>query len=368
MAAIFSSHKRLARTRCLRSQICSLMRRGIESRAAEEGELSGAQRLAERLRQEQKNKGKEEQVHESPVNQQVKKLVQLTQQLQHVHPNVLAKALARSTVYQDEQIVVVDKPYGVPVHGGPGVKTSIADVLPVLAKMLFGMKAEPLHICHRLDKETTGAMVLAKNEKTAEYIQHLFRTRQVLKKYWAVSVGVPDPLEGILEIPILEKKIEGPQPHYKMTLAPNYHIGEEDGKLVRTRNNWNAHSAVTQYRVLDSVGSSALLELHPITGVKHQLRVHMAFGLGCPILGDHKYSSWNTLAPQKLPKSILKKLGLDQAKSRYLPVHLHACQLSLPVLEGQKNVNLVCKPPRFFRNSLWQLKLELPQLGKESGV
>ncbi|XP_030064886.1 pseudouridylate synthase RPUSD4, mitochondrial isoform X2 [Microcaecilia unicolor] len=292
MAATFSSYKRLARTWCLQSQLRSLIQTGIGSRAA------GAEKLAERVRQEQKNKGQEEQIHETPLKQQVRKLVQLTQQLQHVHPNVLAKALARSIVYQDEDIVVVDKPYGVPVHGGPGVKNSINDVLPVLAKILFGLKAEPLHICHRLDKETTGVMVLAKNEKMAQYLQHLFRTRQVLKKYWTVSVGVPVPSEGFLEIPILEKKIEGPQPHYKMTLAPNYHIAGEDRKLVRTRQNSNAHSAVTRYRVLDSFDSCALLELHPITGIKHQLRVHMAFGLGCPILGDHKYSNWNILAPQ----------------------------------------------------------------------
>ncbi|XP_029462697.1 mitochondrial RNA pseudouridine synthase RPUSD4 [Rhinatrema bivittatum] len=366
MAANISSYTCLAGIRSFWAQVRPLQHAGIASRAAEAGEPGGAQRLAEQMREEKrKSRVRKETIAESPVQRQVKKLIQLTQQLQRVHPNVLAKALARGVVYQDKEIVVVDKPYGVPVHGGPGVHTSISDVLPVLAKILFGPKGEPLHLCHRLDKETTGAMVLAQSEKTAEYLQHLFRTRQVLKKYWAVSLGIPVPSEGFLEIPILEKQILGPQPHYKMTLAPNYRICGEDGKLVKMRKSCNAHSAVTQYRVLDSAGSCALLELHPITGVKHQLRVHLAFGLGCPILGDHKYSHWNTLAPQKLPIGTLKKLGLEQAKARHLPVHLHACHLSLPILEGQKDVSLVCKPPRFFLNSLKQLNLEIPQLSKD---
>lgn len=68
--------------------------------------------------------------------------------------------------------------------GGPGVKNCIADVLPILAKMLVDMKAEPLHLCHRLDKETTGVMVLARNKEAADRIRLLFKTRQVEKIYW----------------------------------------------------------------------------------------------------------------------------------------------------------------------------------------
>lgn len=68
--------------------------------------------------------------------------------------------------------------------GGPGIKNCIADVLPILAKMLENMKAEPLHLCHRLDKETTGVMVLARSKEAAEKIRQLFKTRQVEKVYW----------------------------------------------------------------------------------------------------------------------------------------------------------------------------------------
>ncbi|XP_034521942.1 mitochondrial RNA pseudouridine synthase RPUSD4 isoform X2 [Ailuropoda melanoleuca] len=295
----------------------------------------------------------------SPVQRRVQELVRFTQQLQRVHPNVLAKALSRGIVHQDMDLVVINKPYGLPVHGGPGVQLCISDVLPILAKMLHGHKAEPLHLCHRLDKETTGVMVLAWEKEVAHQVQELFRTRQVAKKYWAVTVRVPVPPAGVVDIPVIEKEVQGQQQHYKMTLSPSYRM--EDGKMVRTRRDRNAHTAVTQYQVLSSTLSSALVELQPITGVKHQLRVHLSFGLDCPILGDHKYSDWNKLAPQKLSLGTLKKLGLQQAKARHIPLHLHARQLILPALGSRKEeLNLVCKPPRYFVCSLRRLDLWMP--------
>ncbi|KAK4809404.1 hypothetical protein QYF61_009659 [Mycteria americana] len=314
----------------------------------------------------------------------------LSKQLQQVHPNVLAKVLKQKTVYQNEEIVVINKPYGLPVHGGPGIKNCIADVLPILAKMLENMKAEPLHLCHRLDKETTGVMVLARSKEVAERIRLLFKTRQVEKTYWAISLGDPDPTEGIVEIPIVEKEVRSHQSHYKvsrtssrplfwprappprhpspaflrphplatvqMTLAPNYRLSPEDGKVVKIRKNRNAESAVTRYRLLARSSACSLLELQPITGVKHQIRVHLAYGLGCPILGDHKYSHWSKLAPQKLPEITLKKLKLVQSKARHLPLHLHAHRLSLPLGE---RIDLVCKPPLFFQKTLKKLELDI---------
>ncbi|XP_053125407.1 pseudouridylate synthase RPUSD4, mitochondrial isoform X2 [Hemicordylus capensis] len=299
----------------------------------------------------------------NPVLRRVQELQQLTKQLQQVHPNVLAKALKRGILYQNKEIVVINKPYGIPVHGGPGVKLCITDVLPILAKMLDGMKAEPLHLCHRLDKETTGVMVLARDQDTAHRIQELFKQRQVEKRYWAICVGSPKPTEGLVDIPIAERKVESSQVHVKMALAPNYRMSEADGKMIRVRRHRNAYMAVTRYKVLSSSRSCFLVELNPITGVKHQLRVHLAFGLGCPILGDHKYSHWGKLAPQKLPEGTLRRLGLEQVKARHLPLHLHACQLVFPKGSGsgEEKIDLVCKPPRFFTRSLKRLKLEFPE-------
>ncbi|XP_061448325.1 pseudouridylate synthase RPUSD4, mitochondrial [Rhineura floridana] len=327
-----------------------------------------AQQLAEKIRAEkQEQKKQQKEIPKDPVLRRVRELAQLTQQLQRVHPNVLAKALKQGIIYQNKEIVVINKPYGLPVHGGPKVKMCITDVLPVLAKMLDGMKAEPLHLCHRLDKETTGVMVLARDQDIAHWIQELFKTRQVEKKYWAICVGEPKPTEGLVDIPIMEKEAEGNQVHYKMALAPNYRMSFEDGHMFKVRQHRNANKAVTRYRVLSSFSSCSLLELQPVTGVKHQLRVHLAYGLGCPVLGDHKYSHWSKLAPQKLPVGTLKRLGLEQAKARHLPLHLHACQLTLPEQNGSKEdkIHLVCRPPLFFTRSLQRLKLEFPELGKK---
>jgi len=107
-------------------------------------------------------------------------------------------------------------------------------------------------------------MVLAWEKEVAHQVQELFRTRQVAKKYWAITVCVPVPPAGVVDIPIIEKEVQGQQQHYKMALSPGYRM--EDGKIVRARSNRNAHMAVTQYRVLSSTLSSALVELQPITG------------------------------------------------------------------------------------------------------
>nr|XP_042136574.1 mitochondrial RNA pseudouridine synthase RPUSD4 [Peromyscus maniculatus bairdii] len=319
-----------------------------------------AQRLAEKLRaQKQEQKTKKIPVPTNPVQRRVQELVRFTQQLQRVHPNVLAKELSRGILHQDKDLVVINKPYGLPVHGGPGVQLCITDVLPILAKMLRGHKAEPLHLCHRLDKETTGVMVLAWEKDMAHQVQELFRTRQVEKKYWAITVRVPLPSAGVVDIPIVEKEVQGQQQHHKMTLAPGYRM--DNGKMVKVRANRSAHVAVTQYQVLSSTPSSALVELQPVTGIKHQLRVHLSFGLDCPILGDHKYSDWSRLAPQKLSAGTLKKLGLQQAKARYIPLHLHARQLVLPALGSRtEELLLACRLPRFFACSLHRLGLEMP--------
>ncbi|NXD18717.1 RUSD4 synthase, partial [Nothocercus nigrocapillus] len=276
-----------------------------------------------------------------------------------------------------------------------------------LGAMLGGAGAPPLCLCHRLDKETTGVMVLARGAEAAARVRLLFKERRVEKVYWAIALGQPEPTEGVVDIPVVEKEVQGGQAHFKMTLAPNYRLDREAGKEVKIRKARGAESAVTRYRVLAAASGCSLLELQPITGkrrrrrsrcvplptgsgdvsplpgagVKHQIRVHLAYGLGCPILGDHKYSHWRKLAPQvsarrrarlprrplrsparsrpqKLPEVTLKRLKLEQAKARHLPLHLHARRLSLPPGTGAAPLELLCQPPAFFRNTLRRLKLE----------
>ncbi|XP_038636749.1 mitochondrial RNA pseudouridine synthase RPUSD4-like [Scyliorhinus canicula] len=307
----------------------------------------------------------------SPVSRRVQELRRLSQGLQRVHPNVLAKVLKNGLLFHNEDWVVVDKPYGVPMEAAPGRGIGMQDVLPILPKMLYGMTAQPLHICHRLDKDNTGAMILARDGKSALALNHRFRMHEVIKKYWVVTVGIPVPSEGIIDIPIIEREVSNPRKHFKMALAPVFRVGDMEGTMLRARQNRAAHSAVTQYRVLESSGGTALVELQPLTGVKHQVRVHLALALGCPILGDHKYSKWSSLEPQKLPEGVLRRLGLTQPKSRHVPLHLHSRQLRVPAArsEGEEGeserepmLNVICRPPRYFLQTLKHLRIQWPEV------
>lgn len=316
--------------------------------------------LARKVQQERTK----QQPAEPPVSGQQRRVTELkrfSQQLQNVHPNVLAKHLHRGVLYQDKDVVVINKPYGVPVRDDSGV-TSISSVLPILSKMMDGMKIRSnsqLLPCLGLEKETTGALLLVRREEAAEHILNLNRNNQVQRKYWVVTVGVPVPSEGVIDIPIIEREVTGSQPHYKMALSPLFKMNDAGDGLTKVRGHRQAQSAVTRYRVLDSSSGCSLVELQPFTGAKHQMRVHMAFALACPILGDHKYSHWSKLAPQKLPERVLGNLGLEQSKIRYLPLHLHARQLTLPGT-SQADVSVSCPLPKYFTQTLSRLHLSLP--------
>ncbi|KAI4890164.1 hypothetical protein NFI96_033010, partial [Prochilodus magdalenae] len=316
--------------------------------------------IAAKLRREKEKKTVE--VPASPVQRRVSELKQFTQQLQSVHPNVFAKALFRSIIYQDQHLIAINKPYGVPVYNAGGIRNSIAESLPVLAQIISSMqRGAPLHLCYTLEKDTTGVLLLARTEEAYERMQSLIKSHQMERKYMAVSVGVPVPSEGVIDIPIIEKEITGTQHHFKMGLSPLYRLTEEGDGLTKVRAHRQAHSAVTQYKVLDSNSGCSLVELQPVSGVKHQLRVHMALALACPILGDHKYAHWNKLAPQKLPEGVLRRLGLEQSKTRYLPLHLHVRQIVVPGVKGHGDLIVSCPLPKYFITTLKRLQISLPE-------
>lgn len=297
----------------------------------------------------------------SQLQRRTAELKRFSQQLQNVHPNVLAKHLHKSVLYQDQDIVIISKPYGVPVKDDSGV-TSISSVLPVLSKMMDGVKVKNgtlLLSCLGLEKETTGALLLARREEVLGHLLNLHRSNQVQRKYWVVTVGVPVPSEGVIDIPIIEREVTGSRPHYKMALSPQYKMNDAGDGMIKVRAHRQAHPAATKYKVLDSSSGCSLVELEPLTGVKHQMRVHMAFALTCPILGDHKYSHWSKLAPQKVPERVLGKLGLEQSKSRHIPLHLLARQLTLPGTNGNE-ISVSCPLPKYFTQILKQLQLTPP--------
>jgi 23S rRNA pseudouridine955/2504/2580 synthase len=178
-----------------------------------------------------------------------------------------AAALQRLVLYRDDAVIALDKPQGMPVQGGPGITRHLDGMLDALR---FGAADRP-RLVHRLDRDTSGVLLLARTPAAAAKLAAAFRGRQAEKTYWAVVVGRPHPLSGRID----------------MALAR--HTGGHGERTVPSEDE-DAARAVTLYRTLDSAQKRvALLELTPLTGRTHQLRVHCAAALGCPILGDGKY-------------------------------------------------------------------------------
>ncbi|XP_040297082.1 mitochondrial RNA pseudouridine synthase RPUSD4 isoform X2 [Bufo bufo] len=129
---------------------------------AASGAVRGARYLAERIRAEKRATGGRE---TPPLHAALREL--------------------RSwVVRQDSELVLINKPSGLSTHGGPSVQHSVTSLLPALSEMLFGRGAEPLRACHRLDKDTSGALILARSAEAAERIQRLMRERRVQRVYW----------------------------------------------------------------------------------------------------------------------------------------------------------------------------------------
>ena len=274
--------------------------------------------------------------------------------LQSVPSSVVIKLLHDSILYEDNDIIAIDKPYGLPSHGGPKIQNSVGKFLPDLAKM---KNVDDLFLVHRLDKETTGVMILAKSSKVASRLHSMFLGQQVIKKYWVLTKGVASPTQGIIDIPIAESTVGN---RYRMTLQPYYTHHQAKMLLASSKRNGNKQEAITAYRVLDQNDSCALVECRPKTGVKHQIRCHLAFALNTPILGDHKYSHFTKMAPQKLYPDLLQKLGIRQSKVRHLPVHLHAATVILPEFNDGHNIHISARLPKHFLQNMKWLKLKIP--------
>ncbi|MCX5681681.1 MAG: RluA family pseudouridine synthase [Candidatus Omnitrophica bacterium] len=178
--------------------------------------------------------------------------------------------------YEDKDILVVNKPSGMTVHPGAGCPGgTLANALSYHCKKLSTLN-DPLRpgIVHRLDKETSGLMVVAKNNKTHNYLAKQFEERVVKKCYVALVEGDVEFDEGVIDAPL------GPDPHHR----------EKRSVLAA-----GAKDAKTFYKVLKRLKKSTLVYLMPRTGRMHQLRVHMAH-LGHPILGDDKYGDRRTFS------------------------------------------------------------------------
>lgn len=206
-----------------------------------------------------------------------------------------AEALVGRVLYRDDDVIAIDKPAGLAVQGGTGMTKHLDAMLDSLR---FGSAERP-RLVHRLDKDTSGVLVLARNAFAATRLADSFRGRDARKIYWAATVGVPRPFQGKIDLALAK---EG-GPHGERVAA-----NEEEGKR-----------ALTYFSVLENLGkTAAFVALWPRTGRTHQLRVHMA-AIGTPILGDGKYGGAEAFLPgAEVPKKL----------------HLHARRLILPHPRG----------------------------------
>lgn len=236
-----------------------------------------------------------------------------------------AEDLLKRVLYRDAHVLVLNKPYGLAVQGGSKTPHHLDAMLDALR--LDG-KERP-RLVHRLDRDTTGALVLARSSKAARALTAAFRGRDVRKLYVALTLGVPRPGDGTIDLP-LSKRVGRPgQGEERMA------VDHKEGQQARTR-----------FRVVDQAGDRfALLALEPLTGRTHQLRVHCA-EMGTPIVGDRKYGS-----------------DADEPPEFGGKLHLHAFMVQFPGINGAP-VRVRAPLPEHFKQSLDFLGLEMDRGGE----
>lgn len=209
-------------------------------------------------------------------------------------------------LYRDGLMLVIDKPAGIAVHRGPKGGESLEDYFGALR---FGLPRAPA-LAHRLDRETSGCLVLGRHRKALAELGLLFKKGAVGKTYWALAEGAPDSEEGRIDMPL--------------------------GRLDATRGWWMKHDpkgqpAATTWKVLGRAGGLTWLALEPLTGRTHQLRVHCA-EMGWPIVGDSIYGN----APRAGGPNL----------------QLHSREIVVPLYKNREPVRVTAPVPAHMRERL----------------
>jgi tRNA pseudouridine32 synthase / 23S rRNA pseudouridine746 synthase len=216
------------------------------------------------------------------------------------------EAMLTRLLYRDGLILVIDKPAGIHVHRGPKGGDSLEDHFDALR---FGLPRRPA-LAHRLDRDTSGCLVLGRHRKALASLGKLFKNGEVGKTYWAVVEGGPTEDEGRIDIPL--------------------------GKLDESRGWWmkpdpNGLPSVSTWKVMGRTSALTWLALEPLTGRTHQLRVHCA-EMGFPVVGDNIYGT--------APRSV------------GAPLHLHSREVVVPLYKNKDAIAVTAPVPAHMRERL----------------
>ncbi len=226
-------------------------------------------------------------------------------------------------IFENDEVIVVNKPAGLVVHPAAGhAHGTLIHAALAHAPQIEGVGGELRPgLVHRLDKDTSGLILLAKNERAQRFLQAQFQNREVRKTYLALVDGHPPTSSGRIEAPIGRD----PRERKRMAVVPAA----------------KGRAAVSEYRVVENFPDHALLEINPLTGRTHQIRVHLAF-LGCPVVGDRVYGKRRSSLPV----------------GRHF---LHAARLTLR-LPGEEEPRTFEAPlPPDLQGTLMELRAAVPQ-------
>lgn len=223
-------------------------------------------------------------------------------------------------IFEDDHVLVLNKRFGLAVQGGTGTKKHIDGMLEGMADRFGG---ERPRLVHRLDRDTTGVLLVAKTRDAAAKLGRTFQTRSAAKTYWALVKGVPKPPQGKIEAALVKAK--GPD-------------GEDRVRKSGPGEQEQAMHATTHYSVVDRAShKTAWVSLKPVTGRQHQLRAHMHL-IGHPIVGDNKYEGDVHMPAENIEKKL----------------HLHARRLIIPHPITKAKIDVTAPLPDHMQRT-WEL-------------
>jgi tRNA pseudouridine32 synthase / 23S rRNA pseudouridine746 synthase len=258
-------------------------------------------------------------------------------------PELTADEIQARVLYRDGLMLVIDKPAGLPVHRGPKGGANLESSFDALR---FGLPRPPV-LAHRLDRDTSGCLVLGRHRKATASLGLLFKHGRISKTYWAVVEGGPVEDQGTIEMPLGRLNAERgwwqkPDPEGQSAVT-NWRVL---GRSFRTNSN-NTARVDPPPQPSPARGEGAIqftwLALEPVTGRTHQLRVHAA-AMGWPIVGDNIYGT----------QASLRRLRNEQ----YLPrfgepkLHLHSRELVIPISKNKDPVRVVAPAPAHLHERL----------------